>query len=903
MSALQTSSYLERRILTAFGLAFLVLTAIGMEEYRAAGRLAQESRSIGHSHEIVQELETAIELEVQSRVAARGYVLTGSAADLELYRRASLGTEHHLQHLGQLASSDPTERHRLETLNCLVEQAFRIQQGAMNARNPARPEGALLPLLEGAGRRVNAEIDELSDLVNDAELNLLERSHLAAESASRQANWFVVLGVLVAALLIALAAVALGRDVARRQRAEQSLRGLLEAAPDATVVMNLSGAVLQVNAQVTRLFGYAKEEILGRDIEILLPKRFRGQRPGGFFTESGVRPVAAGLELQGLHHDGHEFPIEISLSPFETEEDILVSAAIRDMTAHKRTEEKLRRQAAILQEQASLLDLAHDAIFVMDSEQRIVFWNRGAEAAYGWTWDEAVGQIPAVLLNTEYPQPVAELEAAFQTEGRWEGEVVHTRRDGTRVIDAARWVLQRDEQGRILRTLSINRDITTRKCAEEATRRAHEELEARVEERTAQLAQANQRLETELAERKLVEQALRANEERFTTFMENSPALAFVKDSQGRYVYLNKPFEAMFGVTRESLLGKTNFDWLPDEVARQIQRLDHQVLSSGRTAECRERLPTPTGEREILAFKFTVSDVSGQRMMGCVALDDSERARAQAEIRRLNQELETRVQMRTAQLEAANRDLEAFTYSVAHDLRAPLRQIQGFSRLLLEDRDSQLGPEAQRHLDDIVGGTKRMGQLIDDLLDLARVGRRQLSIEVAGLSALVAEVLKDLKPDTQGRAIRWQVGELPFVECDPGLMKLVFFNLLGNAIKYTRPRKLAVIEVGHTSVNGESVVFVKDNGVGFNVKYASKLFGVFQRLHRLEDFDGTGVGLATVRRIIQKHGGRIWAEAEVDKGATFYFTLGSQETKELQPEAATAPQRRAYLGGGSHMAS
>jgi len=180
-----------------------------------------------------------------------------------------------------------------------------------------------------------------------------------------------------------------------------------------------------------------------------------------------------------------------------------------------------------------------------------------------------------------------------------------------------------------------------------------------------------------------------------------------------------------------------------------------------------------------------------------------------------------------------------------------------------------------------------MGQLVDDLLNLARVGRRDVSLQVAGLESVINECINDLKTESQGRQIEWRVCPLPYVECDPGLVKQVFQNLLANALKFTRPRSQAVIEIGQKKEDGIPVIYVRDNGVGFSMKYADKLFGVFQRLHRPEDFEGTGVGLATVQRIIQKHGGRIWAEAELDKGATFYFTLGQSENNTV-PAATVA---------------
>jgi light-regulated signal transduction histidine kinase (bacteriophytochrome) len=256
------------------------------------------------------------------------------------------------------------------------------------------------------------------------------------------------------------------------------------------------------------------------------------------------------------------------------------------------------------------------------------------------------------------------------------------------------------------------------------------------------------------------------------------------------------------------------------------------------------------------------------------------------EIRRLNLELERRVVERTAELEEANKELQAFTYSVSHDLRGPLRHIEGFAALLLEECGAELSGQARGHAARIRESGRTMTAMVNDLLNLSRVGRAELDLQLTGLNSLVEEVRHDLEPELEGRTVEWQVEDLPFVECDPVLMKQVFANLLSNAVKFTRLREKALIEVGTRSEDSLPVVLVRDNGVGFSMKYADKLFGVFQRLHRAEDFPGTGVGLATVRRIIHKHGGRIWAEAELNKGATFYFTLGVPEGREMESPSA-----------------
>ena len=250
------------------------------------------------------------------------------------------------------------------------------------------------------------------------------------------------------------------------------------------------------------------------------------------------------------------------------------------------------------------------------------------------------------------------------------------------------------------------------------------------------------------------------------------------------------------------------------------------------------------------------------------------RKSADEQLRKLNEELESRVQSRTAELQEVNKELETFSYSVSHDLRAPLRHLDGFSRILQEEFGPQLPDEARHYLDRVRSAATNMSSLVEDLLQLSRVGRQLPRRQRTPLLVVAEEAKSEVVPEANGRTIHWCLQSMPDVEADPILLRQVFVNLFSNAVKFTRNQQVPVIEVGAKKENGKAVIFVRDNGAGFDPRYADKLFGVFQRLHRQDEYEGTGIGLATVQRILDRHGGRVWAEGAVGQGAAIFFTLG-----------------------------
>jgi len=355
---------------------------------------------------------------------------------------------------------------------------------------------------------------------------------------------------------------------------------------------------------------------------------------------------------------------------------------------------------------------------------------------------------------------------------------------------------------------------------------------------------------------------------------------------EGKITDVNEATEKVTGISRERLIGSDFSDYFTEPAkARDGYQ---QVFDRGSVRDYPLAIRNTSGQVTDVLYNASVyrNDKGEIEGVFAAARDVTERRRAEEQVQQLNTELERRVQERTTELVAANKELEAFTYAVAHDLRAPLRHIHGFADILADECSALLDASGQQHLRRIREGSIYMSRLLEDLLDLSRMGRQELHQRVCGLDSIVREVVAEVKADCKDRDVEWRVGELTVAECDPALIQLVITNLLSNAVKFTRPCKPAVIEVGQTVKDGEPVLFVRDNGVGFDRRYADKLFGVFQRLHRKEDFEGTGVGLAIVQRIVHRHGGRVWAEGELNKGATFYFTLSGLKAGQEQLQAA-----------------
>ncbi|HZF00842.1 MAG TPA: PAS domain S-box protein [Methylomirabilota bacterium] len=496
----------------------------------------------------------------------------------------------------------------------------------------------------------------------------------------------------------------------------------------------------------------------------------------------------------------------------------------RDLKKRREAEEILRQS----EERARLMigSIKDYAVIMLDPGGRVMSWNEGARSIKGYTAEEIVGQ----HFSKFYPQEsvregwVEKMLSEATAKGRFEHEGWRVRKDGSRFWADVIVTAMRGTDGGLLGFVKVTRDLTERKRAEQV------------------------------------------QEER-DRFFELSRDMICVAGFDGYFKSINPAWERTLGFSREELLASPFIAFVHSEDHAATQA-EAQKLSGGEeTINFENRYRCKDGSYRW--FAWSARAAIPQKLIYAAARDITEQKLAREKIIQLNADL----RRHAVQLEAANKELEAFSYSVSHDLRAPLRHIDGFVKLFDKQENGNLDDRGRRYLGIIADSARRMGALIDDLLIFSRMGRSELRRSRLETNSLISEVVDSLQTEIQGRRIVWKIDTLPQVEADAAMLRQVWANLIGNAVKYSRPRDPAEIEIGYKAENGEFVFFVRDNGVGFDMQYAHKLFGVFQRLHRAEEFEGTGIGLANVQRIIHRHSGRVWAEGKLDEGATFYFSL------------------------------
>lgn len=620
-------------------------------------------------------------------------------------------------------------------------------------------------------------------------------------------------------------------DTTERKRRDEQLR-LLESATlettDGIVILELSGEdassqnAVFVNSAFERITGFNLEDLRQGAVGLLgVPPESRA---------SG----AVSVEQLARRKDGSEFWAEFTFTLLESSGRGYAHRVwtLRDITERRHAEEVSRLFHAIVEE-------SEDAIISKNLDGIVLTWNRGAERIYGYSSSEMVGQSITRLIPPDCAHELREiLDDLKRGAGREHYQTEHARKDGRSIAVSLTVSPLRNDAGSVVGASIISRDVT---------------------------------------ERKLFEEALALSEERYRSLAFATTQIVWTTCMQGEVIEDIPMWCAFTGQSTEEVKGMGWIDALHPDDRERTAEVWLRAVKSRSFYNTEYRMRRYDGEYRWMAVHgVPVLEADGViREWVATCADIHDRKEAEEEIRSLNRELEQRVVERTAELEAANRELEAFAYSVSHDLRAPLRAVDGFSKILLEAYAPRLPAEAQHYLAMARRNALEMGTLIDDLLAFSRFSRQPLRKQPIAPAELVREVLADLHRDREGRRVEITVGDLPACQGDPHLLKQVLVNLLSNGFKYTRTREVAKIEVGALTREdgGAPVYYVRDNGVGFDMRYVDKLFGVFQRLHGAQEYPGTGVGLAIVQRIVHRHGGRVWADAVVNQGATFYFAL------------------------------
>ncbi len=641
------------------------------------------------------------------------------------------------------------------------------------------------------------------------------------------------------------------------QNSENRYRALFDYSGDGLLL--LGDTFEECNDAACRLWRCRSEDIVGSTpVDFSPPFQPDGRRSEEAARERielARRGRPQSFYWKHARKDGSLHDAWVDLRPLRLGERVLLMASVRDIS------EQLERQDAV-ERLSRAVEQSPVSVIITDTAGNIEYVNPCFEKVTGYRSAEVLGRNPRILKSGETPVEVyEELWRTIGSGGEWRGEFRNKKKSGELYWESALVSPVRSEAGVITHYLAVKEDITARKAAESENRRAHA--------------------------------AIREGRERLKAVFDNALEAIITIDEQGMIESFNPGAERIFGYRASELIGSDVSRLMPAKHGDVHQGYIARYLAlGGRRAIGRQReLLARRRDGSTFPFELSVAEVplgalgeESARIFVAVGRDISERKKAEFDIQRLNAELELRVKQRTAQLEEMVEEMEAFNYTVSHDLRGPLRGMDGFSEMLLDEYADVLDERGKDYLMRIRSGAHRMAALISDLLALSRLGRAELKHQQVDMSALARGVCDALALQHPGREVDVVISDGVHAIGDPVLLRVVLDNLLGNAWKFTRDSSAARVEFGVSGDDGDRLYFVRDNGAGFEPAYAEKIFGVFERLHSEGEFEGTGIGLATVQRIIKRHGGRVWGEGMPGEGAVFYFSLSEEASTSSQVE-------------------
>jgi len=641
------------------------------------------------------------------------------------------------------------------------------------------------------------------------------------------------------------------------RESERQVQALFDAAPDAVIVINEEGQVVKWNPRATALFGWTAEDAIGHSLSgLIVPGRYQAAHQQGMarYISTGTSEIMGKtIELQACTREGMEIDVSLSISPTFTNGKRLFVGFLRDITWLKKSQEEIRKLNAELEQRVlqrtrelnesqqllqTVVDNSAAVIYVKDLQGKYLLVNRLFCDLFHHTKEDIQDKTDYDIFSPEVADALRDMDQrAVLAAGTLKEEEAVPLDDGIHTYISSKSVLK-DAAGRPYATFGISTDITELKVVESTLRKSLREVSD-------------------------------------YKFALDESAIVAITDQKGIITHVNENFCRISKYSREELIGQDhriiNSGYHPKTVIRDLW----VTIANGKIwkGELKNKARDGTYywvDTTIVPF---LNESGKPYQYVAIRADITHRKKVETEFHQLNEQLEDRIRLRTIELESARKEMESFAYSVSHDLRAPLRAIVGFTSILEEEYAGKLDEEGHRITSVIKNNTLKMGRLIDDLLAFSRMGKQEIVKTDIDTGKIVREIIEEQAPVNSTKDIEWTVHPLPIAYGDVHTIRQVWVNLISNAIKYAAIRNPARIEIGHFLHEGQLAFFVKDNGVGFDNKYKHKLFRVFQRLHSTEEFEGTGVGLALVEKIVSKHGGQVWGEGELGKGARFCFSL------------------------------
>ena len=831
---MQTKFQWSRKPQLAFGSAVLALLVVGAVSYCSMVESSESDLRVRRTYEVLEKLQGLLAAMQAVESNARGYLLAGDESFLEAYRAGRATTEKDQAIVRSLTADSPGQQQRLDALATLAARQFQLAEKVVGLRRTNGLQATSAAIQEASSTQNMDDFQSMVGRMQNEELRWLALRKEEAKRRLTQTKTVLILGTFLGLLITTVAGWRVQRDNSENRDSGAKYRGLLEAAPDAMVVVDQGGKIVLLNVQAEKQFGYGRDELLGLKVKNIIPDGFAerliadGTRTA---AEALAQQIGTGIELIARRKNGSEFPIEIMLSPLESAEGTLVTAAIRDISVRRAAEKHLGQMEGRYR---GLLEAAPDAMVVVNQSGEIVLLNVQAEKQFGYSRDELLGQ----KVKNIIPKGFAERLIA----------------DGTR--SAAEALAQQIGTGIEL--------IARRK----------DRSEFPIEIMLSPLESAEGILVTaairDISVRKAAEKHLGQMEGRYRGLLEAAPDAMVVVNQGGSIVLLNVQAEKQFGYSRDELVGQKVKNIIPEGFAERL------IADALRSVE--DALAQQIGAGiELVGQRKNGSEFPIEIMLS--PLESAEGILVTAAVRDITtrKKAEADLLNKVEELNRSNEELGQFAYIASHDLQEPLRMVASYTQLLSRRYKGKLDSDADKFIAFAVDGASRMQRLIQDLLAYSRVGTKGTDLIEISSEAALEQALLNLRGAILEKGALVTHDSLPPVLADEMQLIQLFQNLVGNAIKY----QSSAIPKVHISAAKNGVkkwtFSVKDNGLGIDSQYFEKIFGMFQRLHKRQEFAGTGIGLAICKKIVERHGGRISVKSQPGHGSTFCFALAESE--------------------------